>query len=65
VCDLPWALCDMGFPYCLQRIYSLSVLLPDLHHLSKAALANDLEQVERFDRQGFAADRTEGNLQVE
>ena len=44
--DLARPLRDIRFTDGLEGVYPLRVLLPDLHDLSEAALANDLEQVE-------------------
>ena len=63
--DLPWALGDVCLPDCLERIYSLCIFLPHLHHFSKTALPNDFEQIEGFDRQRFASDGAEIYFEME
>ena len=63
--DLPWALGDVGLPDSLERIYSLRIFLPHLHHFSKTALPNDFEQIEGFDRQRFASDGAEIYFEME
>lgn len=53
------------FPNGLQSVYPLRILFPDLHNLSKAALPNDFQKVESFDRQSLVATGFEVNLEVE
>jgi hypothetical protein len=58
-------LCDVGFTDCFESVYSLRVLLPDLHDLTKATLSYYFEQVEGFNCQRFVADGFEVNLEME
>lgn len=63
--NLAWALGDVGLPDSLERIYSLRILLPHLHHFPKTTLPNDFEQIEGLDRQRFASDGAEIYFEVE
>lgn len=56
---------NVRFPDGLQRVYALCVLLPDLHHLSKRALPNHLEQVELLDCKRLVLHRLEVDLEME
>ncbi len=56
---------NVGFPDRLERVDPLCVFLPNLHHFTKAALANDLQQVKLLDGQRLMSSRLEVNLQVE
>lgn len=63
--DFSWALGDVCLPDRLESVYSLGVLLPDLHNLSKATFADDLEQIEGFDSEWFIANGLEVYFKVE
>jgi hypothetical protein len=65
MCDFPRTLGNMSFPDRLERVYPLSVLLADLHDFPKAALADNLEEIERFDRQRFIPSLLKVDLEVE
>ena len=63
--DFTGALCYVCFTYCFESIYSLCVLLPDLHDFTKAALSYYFEQVEGFNCQRLVTDGLEVNLEME
>ena len=63
--DFAWSRRDVGLADGFERVYTLCVLLPDLHHLPERTLSDDLEQVERLDRQRLGARRLEVDLEME
>lgn len=63
--DFSGTLGDMSLPDRLECVYTLSVLLADLHDFAKAPLSDDLEKVERIDCQRLVACLFEIDLEVE
>lgn len=63
--DLPWSARDMGFANCFERIHSLRVFLPDLHHFPKTAFPNHLEEIKRLYRKRLIAKLLEVDFKME
>lgn len=63
--DLTGTRRDVCLADSLESIDSLSILLADLHNLSEATLANDLEQIKGFNSQSLVSERLVVNFEME
>lgn len=64
MCNLTRSLRDMCFADGLECINPLRVLLPDLHHFSKAPFPDDLEEIKCLDRKWFISNGLEVYFEV-
>ena len=63
--DLAWPLSDMRFADGFECVYTLGILLLDLHDLAEASFSDDLEQIELIDGERLVATGLEDDLEVE
>ena len=56
---------NVGLSDGLQGVDSLCVLLPNLHHLAKTSLADDIQQVKLIDSQRLMSGRLEVDFEME
>lgn len=65
MCDFTGTGCNVGFSDRFESVYSLCIFFSYLHNLSKTALPDNFEQVERINGQWDISRWLEINLEVE